>query len=1162
MKIRLILTLHCIIFLFLGVQPAFSQESSSPKILVLHSYHKSLSWVESIEEGIVTVFNDKKPDSSLRFEYMDTKRINRPDYLQSLLELYKIKFKGVHFDAIICSDNNALTFLLSYAHLLFPDTPIVFCGINNFKNEMLAHQVLFTGTIEGVDFKATIDIALKIHPKTERIIFYGDDSPTYHQNTLLLDKLIPVYGNRLQFQYKNNFSIEKIRKDIQHLKSKSLVLLGSTIRKENGDLLSFEESIKMMESVSKTPIYGCWDFYLGHGLVGGMVINGFSQGKSAATLAIRILNGEAVADIPVVMKSPNHYIFDNNQLKKFNIDASILPEDAIILNKQLSLYSLDSTLIKTAFGIISILTIVILTLSFSIRSRRRTEKKLKESKNNLRTVIDAIPDLVWLKDLNGVYLFCNLKFERMFGAKETDITGKTDYDFVDETLANLFTEKDRIIITSEISSTNEEKVTYADDGHIELLETIKIPMHDSDEKLIGVLGIGRDITKYKRVESELKIQAENLNTIFNNAPNILMVINIEGQAEKINYNCAIFSGKKEEDIIGHLGGDILNCLNSFDGEGCGRNPKCSHCPVRTRVESTLQTTKPHREEEAEMTFLINNEEVIRNFLISTVLLTLDGVSKVLLTLIDITNLKETEKALQEQAVLLEKTQEISHLGTWKLDIKRNDLTWTDENYRIFDIPIGTKLTYENFLELVHSDDREYVDKMWKDALQNGLYDIEHRLLVNGKTKWVRQKAEFTCNERNEYIKAIGFTQDITDLKKAMEGKKASDKKRLKLRVQLQQAQKMEAIGTLAGGIAHDFNNILTAILGYSQMARDDLPIESQIRKDLDQVIKASERAVDLVKQILTFSRQGEENYRPVKVQLVIKEVFKLLRASLPTSIQLKENIDKESGLILADSTQVHQVLMNLCTNAKDAIEGGIGTLSVSLTEVLITKLNTIKDCPALKHGTYLDIGISDTGCGMDRVTQSRIFDPFFTTKEKSRGTGLGLAVVHGIVQQHKGEITVASELGQGTTFHIYMPVIENVENAEYVEIEEIPRGSERILFVDDETSLVDLMERMLSQLGYNVTGMSSSTGALALYKKNPDNFDLVITDMTMPEMTGIVLARSLFSLRPDLPVILCTGFSEVVNEPQAKLLGIREYLTKPIDRLLLAKAIRRALSSF
>ncbi len=405
------------------------------------------------------------------------------------------------------------------------------------------------------------------------------------------------------------------------------------------------------------------------------------------------------------------------------------------------------------------------------------------------------------------------------------------------------------------------------------------------------------------------------------------------------------------------------------------------------------------------------------------------------------------------------------------------------------------------------------------------------------------------DNENHFIGYRGITRDLTEQKH--------------LEQQFRQSQKMEAMGTLAGGIAHDFNNILSAILGYTELAKIHLPVDAKAgQQDLDQVLKAGHRATDLVKQILTFSRKGEENLKPLKVQYLIKEVLKLLRSSLPTTIQLNDHIAAGCRQVLADPTQLHQVLMNLCTNAKQAIGEDIGTLTVSLSEVQITNSTRIADCPQITHGWYLDLEIKDSGCGMDSLTQSKIFDPFFTTKEKGKGTGLGLSVVHGIIKQHKGAITVTSEPGEGTTFHVYLPVIEEneISEAEQDIIHNIPRGNgERILFVDDEIVIANMMEQILIDLGYLVTVFTSSTKALSAYENDPENIDLLITDMTMPEMTGVDLSRKILALHPDLPIILCTGFSETVDEEKAKSIGISEYVKKPIDKHTLAKAIRAVL---
>lgn len=406
------------------------------------------------------------------------------------------------------------------------------------------------------------------------------------------------------------------------------------------------------------------------------------------------------------------------------------------------------------------------------------------------------------------------------------------------------------------------------------------------------------------------------------------------------------------------------------------------------------------------------------------------------------------------------------------------------------------------------------------------------------------------DDNSEIIAAIKMVEDISE-------KKRSEEERHRLETELRQAQKMEAIGTLAGGIAHDFNNILAAIMGYTEMAMENAPGAPLVQKDLTEVLKAGTRAKDLVYQILTFSRQTEQEAKPVKMKLVVKEAAKLLRASLPSTIEVLWNIQSESS-VMADPTQIHQVVMNLCTNAAHAMEDKGGMLEVSLEDVLLDG-DFAAHHPGLSSGLYTRLIVSDTGHGMDASTMSRIFEPYFTTKEKGEGTGLGLATVHGIVKSHGGAVTVYSEPGEGTTFHIYLPVAEWEAEAEVATEETLPTGSELVLLVDDEQPLVNLGKEMLESLGYGVVTRTSSLEALETFRKQPGRFDVVVTDMTMPSMTGDALAMELLKVRSDIPVVLCTGFSAKISEEKVKALGIRGFVMKPFLRSNMARTIRAAL---
>ena len=384
---------------------------------------------------------------------------------------------------------------------------------------------------------------------------------------------------------------------------------------------------------------------------------------------------------------------------------------------------------------------------------------------------------------------------------------------------------------------------------------------------------------------------------------------------------------------------------------------------------------------------------------------------------------------------------------------------------------------------------------------------------------------------------------------------------LRLERELRQSQKMEAIGTLAGGIAHDFNNILTAVIGYTDMAQRKVSKNDGLARDLERVQEASARAKELVNRILTFSRQNEQERKPVQVATIIEEVLRLLRSSLPTTIEICQQISREEqdSVILAEPTQMHQVLMNLGTNAAHAMRDHGGVLTVSLSGVE-ADAGLVALFPDLKPGAYVRLSVRDSGHGMEDRIKERIFDPYFTTKKVGEGTGMGLAVVQGIIKAHGGAISVYSEPGQGTVFHVLLPRFEGVHVHHAVAVELPSGGTERILFVDDEAMLAELGQELLGSLGYSVTTSLSSREALDLFSTAPDAFDLVITDMTMPGLTGKELAREMLAVRPDLPIILCTGFSEQINEKQAKETGIKEYLMKPYAANSLDKTIRRVLA--
>ena len=522
---------------------------------------------------------------------------------------------------------------------------------------------------------------------------------------------------------------------------------------------------------------------------------------------------------------------------------------------------------------------------------------------------------------------------------------------------------------------------------------------------------------------------------------------------------------------------------------------------------------------------------------------------------DITERKRAEEALRENQSRLDLALRSAHMGVWQWDLIKDRRFFDDQVCRLLGIdPAKFTGTADDFFNAVHPDDREVLKAaLAKTIRQDVPYESEYRgVWPDGSVHYIIARAKLFRDETGQPVRVNGLIWDITEHKRAEEEK-------AKLEAELQQAQKLEAIGTLAGGIAHDFNNILQPMMGYAEMALRELSPSDPVRDDLEQILVASQRAKELIRQILAISRSTQEQQRiPIDISSIIKEALKLLRSTLPTSIEMRQKILK--GVAMAEPTQIHQVLMNLCTNAAHAMADK-GVLEVRLSPVDLSESDLAdQHIVDLKPGPHLKLSVSDTGAGIDAKTMEHIFDPYFTTKEVGKGSGLGLAVVHGIVKRHEGAITVQSEPGKGTTFTIYIPKVDvKLESTMQVDYP-LPRGSERILLVDDEPTVMEMATSILKRLGYKVTSRTDSVDALEVFHSNPDEFDLLITDYTMPKLTGVDFAREVRRIRPDMPILLCTGFSEKITHESAKELGV-VLLMKPYGMRQISVEVRKILDA-
>lgn len=645
-----------------------------------------------------------------------------------------------------------------------------------------------------------------------------------------------------------------------------------------------------------------------------------------------------------------------------------------------------------------------------ITKRKKAEDELRKSEAHFRTLVQAIPDLVWLKDKDGIYLSCNKIFERLFGAREKDIVGKTDYDFVDKELADFFKENDEKAIAAGRPSINEESVTFVDDGRNVLLETIKTPIYDSDGSLIGVLGVGRDITERKR----------------------------------------------------------------------------------------------------------------------------------------------TEEALQNYTFLMREMGKAAKIGGWEFEVETGRGTWTEEVARIHEVDPEQATNAELGINFYTDESKKLIIKAIQDAIEfQKPYVLELELITaKGNYKWIRTIG-YPFVENNKVVKVRGSFQDITERKKA-------DEEREKLQIQLTQAQKMESVGRLAGGVAHDFNNMLGVIQGYSEMILEETAENESIHSALLEIQKATQRSVDLTRQLLAFARKQTVAPKVLNLNDTVEGMLTMLRRLIGEDIELVWLPGKKLGLIKMDPSQVDQIMANLCVNARDAIND-TGRVTVETCNVVLDETYQAQHAN-IQPGNYVQLAVSDNGCGMDEETRERLFEPFFTTKEQGKGTGLGLASIYGIVKQNNGFINIYSEPNLGTTFKIYLPMYETEVEQPHQKVQlSTVGGNETILLVEDELAILTMTTRMLERLGYNVLTANTAAAAINLAQNYSDKIHLLITDVIMPEMNGRTLADQLLLTYPTLKSLFMSGYTSNIIAQHGVLAEGVFFIQKPFTKQDLAIKVREAL---
>ena len=796
-----------------------------------------------------------------------------------------------------------------------------------------------------------------------------------------------------------------------------------------------------------------------------------------------------------------------------------------------------------------------------ISDRKQAEEALQEGERFLQDVFDAIKDGISVLDINLKIVRVNSWMEEMY-SKGKKLAGRKCYE--------VYQKRDTpcpwcpSLKTIETGEIHNAIVPYPfEENPTGWIELSSFPLRNIEGDMVGVIEYVKDITQQKRSEESLRVERDNLHNIFESIEDGIYIVNQQYDIQYVNPV-------------------LVKDFGPYEGRKCyeyfhDRDEVCPWC----KSQDVWSGKTVHWE-----WFSFKNDRTYD--LMDTPMTLPDGSIGKLEIFRDITERKQSERELrirnQIAGIFLsvpdnEMYGEVLEVILKATESKYGVFGYLDEKGNL----VCPSMTIDIWDQCqVPDKDMRFPRETWSDSIWRAMVEkktlysnkpfkvpeghipiinalcvpIVHQGEVIGSFLVSNKETGYDENDKQLLEKISDYMAPVLRARLQRDAQER-DKKRLETR--LGQAQKMEAIGTLAGGIAHDFNNILAAIIGYAEFIKIKLPKGSEVLSDLDQVLKSGIRAKNLVQQILAFSRKQKLEQKPLQLKYIVKETLKLIRSTLPTDIEIKEDIVKDVGIVNADPTQMQQVIMNLCTNAGHAMQKEGGILSVGLGNVELDDIAAAQYID-IDPGTYLRLTVSDTGSGMISEVMEHIFEPYFTTKEKGVGIGMGLSIVHGIVKNHNGGITVYSEPGKGSTFQVYLPIIREIEEQpEAREKETLSTGHERILLVDDEPVLAELGKQMLERFGYEVAVKMSSIDALEMFRSQPDSFDLVITDMTMPKMMGDRLAKKLVEIRPDIPIIICTGYSERMSEEKAKRIGVKALIMKPFEIKDLVNTVRKVI---
>jgi PAS domain S-box-containing protein len=1138
---------------------AAAQNSVKPHaVLVFHSFHRGLTWTDTIAAGIDRFFETSGHPMQISHEFMDTNRVFTPAYLDQLAALYHTKYSDQKLAAIICSDDHAFNFLIKAGRDLFGRTPTVFCGVNHFEPEIINNRPEFTGVLETLDIQSTLNIALMLHPEATRLVVIGDRTLASKDKKKFFFKASRNLSRSMEIDLLEHQTMAQIQSYVGKLSRSDIVIWLHFSTDSAGQSYSCQQSAEMISSHSTAPLYSFWDFQLGHGIVGGMLTSGFRQGRTAASIAHRIIQGESPEDIPVMEKSPNRYMFDFRQLQRFGVDTNLLPAESIIINQPVTFYAQHKKTVWITGASFGALALIIILLLINISHRRRAQVAIKAVRDHYRNMfnntavalfeedftrlkatvdqiaaanrkdipayltahpeaLQAIVDRLTITDANPAAL-------RLYGAKDkSKLIGRMD---------KIFTQDSTEALIELINAVAQKKTYFAceavgqrlDGRRLYQMLSMNFPSGDDDWDRVVVSVV--DITERKRSVEALRLSEDRFRTVFNHAACGMAMADLEGSYIRCNAAFCKMVGYGEEELLQMNWRDIthtedinltLRLISGFGPDHPTLPKEKRYIHKKGQIVSTLCSVRLVYDDRHEPLYYIIQMQ-------------------------DITQIKMAQAKF--------KAREDRYRHIFEADLSGFYISTPESEI------ILCNNVFADILGIASSHDAVGMDlsSFYKDpGLKKQLVEqlstakrIKHieveMIRKDGVSIHVRLNAIGRFDAQGKLSEILGYLMDITHQKS--------------LETQLLHAQKMESIGTMAGGLAHDFNNLLMGIIGnVSLLLRDTSPQDCGYKR-LESIEQYAKSGSNLTHQLLGFAKGGKYEVCVIDVNRLIEKNTKMF-ARTHKEINVRTSLADDLWALEADHSQIDQVLYNMYVNAWQAMKNS-GDLTVSTSNLTLTASDVTAH--GIKEGNYVQITVSDTGIGMDATTIQRIYDPFFTTKERGRGTGLGLASAYGIIKNHSGFIKVTSKPKQGTTFFIFLPATDKVLEVQAPDPSEEPRkGSGTILLIDDEEIVIDSVGCMIEHLGYRLIVARSGKEAVQTYEANGSDIDLVILDMIMPNMNGSETFDRLKAIDPAVKIILSTGYSADGQASEILQRGCQGLINKPFTLAELSEKLSRFL---